>query len=306
VDLSAAMAGFASEVGSSGPVTISGGGTATDVGGRGDDTARVVRAPSGRIEVEAAEMIVRVDAGVTLAELESELARHGQRVALAGAAGATVGGVLAVGRSGPRRLGDGPVRDALLGAMVVDHTGTVVTVGGSTVKNVTGYDLCRLMVGSLGTLACLGQATLRTSPIAERSQWVRGNVAPASASVLHRPVSVLWDGTATWALVEGPSDAVEAQLAAAAAVGLDVGVDAPPPLPAHRRSVRPGSILTAVEALSGPFVAEMGVGVVHAAEPGAPGRAPESVTELHRRLRDRFDPTRRLNPGREPLAGVTT
>jgi len=300
------LAAFAERVGTSGPVRVIGGETQAEVGGAPSELARVISAPSGIVAHEPADMVVRVLAGTSLESLQATLAGSGQRVTLEGPRGSTVGGVLAVGRSGVRRRGDTHVRNALLGARVVDHSGALVTVGGATVKNVTGYDLCRLLVGSLGTLALLGEVILRTLPVPEKSQWVRGDVHPSAASTLHRPVSVLWDGTTTWVLVEGIGEAVEVQLSIAAKVGILERVDAPPALPAHRWSVRPSAVMSTVREWDTTFVAEVGVGVIHAsAQP--PARAPDpGVVELHRRLRDRFDPGRRLNPGREPLMGVVT
>lgn len=299
---------FAAEIGPAGPVRVVGGDTRYLVGGAPSAAALVVRAPVGVSEHEPAEMIVRVGAGTPLDELQRVVGRAGQRVILDGPTGCTVGGVLAVGRSGIRRLGDGHVRDALLGAQVVDHTGTLVTIGGATVKNVTGYDLCRLMVGSLGTLGCVGEVILRCVPLPARSVWITGPVDPSAASVLHRPVSVLWDGSSTWVLVEGAIGAVDDELRRAAEVGLidveqsDVGQPSPPTLPPHRWSTIPSRIAATVADWTEPFVAEMGVGVIHASRASAAPRAEPSVVAVHQRIRDQFDPFRRFNPGRDPLS----
>ena len=107
------LTAFAAEVGSDDPVTVVGGGTQWDVGGEVDPSARQVRAPVGVAAYDPAEMTVRCGAGTTVADLDGVLAEHGQTVALPDREGATVGGVLAVGRSGIRRLGYGPVRDVL-------------------------------------------------------------------------------------------------------------------------------------------------------------------------------------------------
>ena len=82
---------------------------------------------------------------------------------------------MAVGRSGLRRLGYGPVRDALLQARYVSAAGELVKAGGPTVKNVSGFDLCRLLVGSRGTLGFIGDVILRTRPRARFEQWFRGD-----------------------------------------------------------------------------------------------------------------------------------
>ena len=150
----------------------------TGLGTRGGPVAgvRVVSPPAGIDWVQPAEMTVSCGAGTPVAELDAALAEHGQRVALP--PGGTVGGALAVGRSGIRRLGDGPVRDAVLQARYVGADGAVVKAGGPTVKNVSGFDLCRLLVGSWGTLGFLGDVILRTRPRARCERWYTGALDP--------------------------------------------------------------------------------------------------------------------------------
>ncbi len=277
---------FATEVGADGPVTISGLGT------RGGPVAgvRCVAAPSGIEWVQPDEMIVSCGAGTPVDHLAASLAEHGQTVALP--AGGTVGGALAVGQSDLRRLGYGPVRDVLLQAHYVSASGEVVKAGGPTVKNVSGFDLCRLLVGARGALGFLGAVILRTRPLPQHSQWYRADCADPTTvfSRLHRPTSVLWDGATMWALLEGHADDVRAEAAALALVPCD----GPPAVPqGSRRSIAPADI----PSLTGTFVAEVGVGVVHHAEPwGAPAREPR-VVDLARSVKDQFDPTGRLNPG---------
>jgi len=306
---SAAVAAFAAEVGppEAGAVAAVGGRTQWAAGGPVSPDAREVRAPVGIVAVEAADMTVRVAAGTAVAELDAALAEVGQTVALPAWDGATVGGVLAVGHSGLRRLGWGPVRDTLLEAVVVSADGRVVKAGGPTVKNVSGYDLCRLLVGSLGTLAFVAEVVLRTRPLPPSERWLAGEADPfALVERLYRPAAVLWDGTTTWLLLDGHPDdvAAQAELAGLAEAG------GPPDMPGpHRWSLRPSALLT-LRAGAGPapgrFVAEVGVGVVHAERPPPPRRVDDHVVALHRRLKAVFDPGGRLNPGRDPLASAPT
>ena len=113
-----------------------------------------------------------VGAGTTCAELDAVLAERGQECPLDPRdATATVGGVIACGLSGVRRLRHGPLRDQVLEVRFVTADGRLVKAGGPTVKNVTGYDLPRLLVGSFGTLGLLSQVTLRCRPIAKARAW---------------------------------------------------------------------------------------------------------------------------------------
>ena len=299
-----ALATFAADVGGpdAGAVVCAGGRTQWDVGGVGDPAAREVRAPSGVVEYEPAEMVVRVGAGTTVAELDAVVRGGGQQVPLdpRSPERAAVGGVLAVGHSGVRRLRYGPIRDTVLEVRVVLAGGEVVKAGGPVVKNVSGYDLGRLLVGSLGTLGFLGEVVLRCSPRPAVATWWRSNDADpyATRDRLFRPSSILWDGRSTWVLLEGGAADVRAERAALGAGWAEV--ESPPPLPdAGRRSLRPSQLRTLDPAV-GSFVAEIGVGTVHVA--GAvdvePASIDPSTVDLHRRVKVAFDPTGRMNPGR--------
>lgn len=295
------LANFAKEVGGvdDGPVTCVGGRTQWDVGGFVDARAREVRAPSGIVEFEPAEMVVRVRAGTTVSELDAALAERGQQVALDPAQPdvATVGGVLAVGRSGLRRLRYGPVRDTVLEVRTVMAEGQLVKAGGPVVKNVSGFDLGRLLVGSLGTLGFFAEVVLRCSPRPPVAQWLRspeGADPFAARDRLFRPSSLLWDGTSTWVLLEGHAADVAAEREALGGGWSEV--EGPPPLPAGgRRSVRPSELR---ELQGSSFVAEVGIGTIHVGGPVPAASVEASTVGLHGRVKAAFDPTGRMNPGR--------
>jgi FAD/FMN-containing dehydrogenase len=297
---------FAAEVGPDDPVCVVGGRTQWDVGGRVGTGVREVAAPVGVVSHEPAEMIVRVRAGTTVATLDAALAEAGQMVPLDPSHPelATVGGVLAVGHSGRRRLRYGPVRDTVLEARFVTAEGKLVKAGGPVVKNVTGFDLCRLLVGSLGTLGLLAEVVLRCQPVPVARQWFVADERADPFELyrrLFRPSSILWDGRSVWVLLEGhPADVADQ---AGAVLGPAFAeADGPPPVPVGgRASMRPAE-LRSLRASAGDWLAEVGVGTVHTAETGL---LHESVgdrraAELQVALKARFDPKGRLNPGRQP------
>lgn len=118
------------------------------------------------VDFQPADLTVQVEAGMTIAQLDAELAQDGKHVPLGPplAQRATIGGTLATGISGPLRSAYGLPRDWLIGVTVVGADGTVSKAGGQVVKNVTGYDLNRLYTGSMGTLAVITEATFKLAP----------------------------------------------------------------------------------------------------------------------------------------------
>jgi glycolate oxidase FAD binding subunit len=124
-------------------------------------TARLDRV----LEHAEGDLIVRAEAGVRLDALQEVLSKSGQLLALdPPEAGATLGGIVAAGASGPRRLRYGTARDLLIGVTVALSDGTVARAGGKVVKNVAGYDLGKLFTGSLGTLGLIAEVTFRLHP----------------------------------------------------------------------------------------------------------------------------------------------
>ena len=171
----------------------------------------------GILAYEPTELYVTAKCGTPLAELEAVLAEKGQMLAFeppqffgasigsagasVGSAGATVGGCVAAGLAGPRRQQAGAVRDFVLGVKLIDGTGQVLDFGGQVMKNVAGYDVSRLLAGSLGTLGLLAEVTLKILPkplaeqtlvfamseveaIARLNEW-GGQPLPISASFWH-------------------------------------------------------------------------------------------------------------------------
>ena len=123
------------------------------------------------IDYPARDMTITVQAGLTIAKLQEILAGENQRlpVDVPLPDRATLGGALAVNVSGPRRYGFGTFRDYVIGISVINDQGQETKAGGRVVKNVAGYDLCKLYVGSLGTLGIITQVTLKLKPRPERS-----------------------------------------------------------------------------------------------------------------------------------------
>ena len=131
---------------------------------------------------EPQELVLTARAGTPLAEIEALLAANGQQLAfepmdyaplLGGPAGSsTIGGALAANLSGPRRIKAGAARDHFLGFQAVSGRGERFKSGGRVVKNVTGYDLCKVMAGSWGTLAALTEVTIKTLPRPETEATV--------------------------------------------------------------------------------------------------------------------------------------
>jgi glycolate oxidase FAD binding subunit len=144
-----------------------GSGTKMDRGGvpRACDVLLDMGGMAGVVEHAAGDLTVTVRAGTRLADLQAELATAGQWLALDPPLAGTIGGLIATADSGPRRLRFGGVRDLILGASFVRADGVQAKGGGKVVKNVAGYDLPKLLTGSLGTLGVVVEATFRLYPL---------------------------------------------------------------------------------------------------------------------------------------------
>ena len=146
----------------------------------------------GIVDYKPDDLTVVVRCGTTLTELDAVLSEHGHTAVLPEAAGdRTVGGVVASGASGYRRLRYGPTRDRVIGATIVTGYGEIVHAGGQLVKNVTGYDLPRLMTGSRGALGFISDVSLKLWPIPKGRRTVSvANVADARVEA-YQPIAAL-------------------------------------------------------------------------------------------------------------------
>ncbi|HEX6248894.1 MAG TPA: FAD-binding oxidoreductase [Nocardioidaceae bacterium] len=131
----------------------------------------------------AGDLVVGAQAGTRLADVQEAVGEAGQRLAVDEVVpGASIGGTLATGTSGPGRVSTGTVRDLLIGVTVVRADGTVAKAGGRVVKNVAGYDLGKLVIGSYGTLAVVTEALFRLHPRPAARRFVTVPVADSRAA----------------------------------------------------------------------------------------------------------------------------
>jgi glycolate oxidase FAD binding subunit len=288
------------------------------------------------VAYEPAEMIAVVEAGMRVSELARLLAEGGQEWPSDAPGDATVGGVIASGASSPRRLKVGALRDTVLEAEIVTGDGRFVRSGARTVKNVTGYDLHKLVAGSLGTIAVIAQVALKVRPIPERRRTMRfaGDLA-AAASILNAvpaAAAVLATAHGVELRLEGWHEEVEEQARSAADVVDPIEDVDDEPFPASRpwedRPVvaevavppsRLGDVVVgdAWGALVGVGIAWVGLGGAGAELEGLRRRAREAAgiapvvrgpgglgnsrlpaPDVHRRLKTAFDPNGVLAPGR--------
>ncbi|MFE3449180.1 FAD-binding oxidoreductase [Nonomuraea sp. NPDC059194] len=306
------------------------------------------------VEHASGDLVVKVQAGVTMDALAAALATRGQELALdVPVEGATVGGTLATATAGPRSFRYGTARDLLIGITVVLADGTVARSGGKVVKNVAGYDLGKLFTGSHGTLGVIADATFRLHPRAADRRWVTvrqvddpGSLATVLAASQAEPAAIEVDragddGRAELAvLVEGTAALPRAQALAALTGGAATIEERPPSwwgvlpdeevllevrFPPSRAdqvlratlglgaAVARGSLASGALWLGGderlvanvpPLrerLGELGGRVTVVAAPpyqGVDRWGDISALPLMRRVKERFDPGRRMSPGR--------
>jgi glycolate oxidase FAD binding subunit len=204
--------------------------------GRPVAAGRVVRLDglAGITLYEPEELVMSARAGTPLAEIEARLAEHQQQLAfeppdygalLGGAVGqGTIGGAFACNLSGPRRIKAGAARDHLLGVQAVTGRGELIKSGGRVVKNVTGYDLCKLLTGSFGTLAVMSEVTFKVLPAPpETSSLLLAGLAREQAfAALRRALGSAYD--VAGAAYLPARAAARSAVAPVAAAGADLAV----------------------------------------------------------------------------------
>lgn len=169
------------------PLRIRGGGSKDFYGNAPTGDLLDVSGYSGIIEYEPTELVITARAGTPLAEIETVMHKQGQMLGFEPphfSGGATIGGCIAAGLSGPRRPYAGSARDFVLGMRMLDGHGTDLAFGGQVMKNVAGYDVSRLITGSLGTLGVILEVSLKTLPLPPVELTLCREQTPAEAITL--------------------------------------------------------------------------------------------------------------------------
>ncbi len=270
-------------------------------------------------EHSAADMTATAEAGMTLAAFQSEVGRQGQWLPVdpPNPDQLTLGALLATNANGPRRLGYGTIREHLIGIRVVLADGTLIKSGGKVVKNVAGFDLCKLFVGSQGTLGVIVEATFKLRPLPQTERFIKcslsdwRNLEAVSERIWTSDLlPIAWDlhnlnaagrpeGLTLVLGVAGSPEEVDWQLEKAGELGLREPATLDyqtqfwsPRQPGQpcRWSVLPSRLVPALRQLeSAPFVAHAGNGVIwHRGTRQAP--AEELPLTLIQGAKDAFDP----------------
>jgi len=311
----------------------------------------------GIVDYEPSELVITARCGTPLLEIESVLADRNQFLAFEPpvfGAGSTLGGVVAAGLSGPRRLYAGAARDFVLGTTLLDASGQILRFGGQVMKNVAGFDVSRLLCGSLGILGIITEVSLKVLPLPRAEQTLRFEMSAKEAvAAFNRwsgqplPLSgAAWYDGLTWLRLSGAASAVHA---ARERLGGEL-VDPTSAIPwwnalrDHRHPIFDSAVLwrlslpdtTLPLELPGQLLIDWGgalrwyasesstpdargIDHVRNAATNAGGTAmcwrgpvprgkrfhplPPAVADLHRRLKQRFDPHGIFNPGRM-IAGL--
>lgn len=267
---------------------------------------------SALVEHKPEDMTATVEAGMTLGEFQRYLGASGQWLPIdpAGADTLTIGDLLAHNLSGPRRFGYGTIRDYLIGIKVALADGRIIKAGGKVVKNVAGYDLCKLFVGAKHSLGIIVEATFKLRPAPEEEKVLEthaasvGDVKTIAARLLGGEIepAILdvyssGDGVRVVTAFAGAREDVAYQLKTVHASGAwKEGSTAyneqffADGAPIQRKSVLPSETAQELEPLIGvPFVARAGNGIIYAKQNGAVS-APLPNRGLMNRVKDAYDP----------------
>lgn len=321
-------------------VGFRGAGTRDEVGG--PRTYAIGMLSSGMAEVidwPVEDLTIVVGSGIAVGELEAMLNEKGQTSLLpTGEPHRTVGGIVAEGESGYGRLKHGPTRDRVLEVTLATGYGKVVRGGGRLVKNVTGYDLPRLVTGSLGSLGFITSVCLKLWPLPPKRSIISVDDAAAAYEQLYRPFAIVESDAGSYVAIEGSAKDISIQ-AASIGAQIDDQISLPtvisePVLISVR--VPPGSLAAALRLVfdrqPDRFVAQHGVGIIEAGWsriavdqvndlrgkveslggaavvlrsngllPGVDpwGTAPPTMS-IQQRLKQLFDPSGICNPGKLP------
>jgi glycolate oxidase FAD binding subunit len=288
----------------------------------------------GIVAYEPAEMLVVVEAGMRCGQLATALAEHDQEWPVDATAEATVGGVIAAGASSFRRRRVGHVRDTVVEMTTVTGDGRTITSGARTVKNVSGFDLHRLMTGSLGTLGVIVQVALKIRPLPRGRAVLLAStddamtLADRFATTVPQAAAVVASPDSVTLHLEGWADEVSELATMAGAIArLEVVDDAHRPAHPEAATVAEVAVVPSRlpdvlvrhdrwQALAGVGIAWVGVdgpeelatlrtavaqagGIAPAITgPGGLGPSPVPAPEVHQRLKAAFDPHGVLAPGR--------
>jgi FAD/FMN-containing dehydrogenase len=263
------------------------------------------------IEHKPEDMTATVESGMSLMEFERRIKTAGQWLPLdpAAAERISIADLLARNLSGPRRLGYGTVRDYLIGAKVVLADGTIIKPGGKVVKNVAGYDLCKLFIGARHSLGIIVEATFKLRPlpeaeiILERTFDSISDVHAVARAVLDSPVDpMILDAYRMRKLtlvcaVAGTREDVEYQRARLNSIAKwDAGSTRyeeefwRDPEMVNKSSVLPSRLAQMLEGVSGKFVARYGNGTIYSRDAQRSETASVADAPLQRRVKTAFDP----------------
>ena len=278
------------------PLRIRGGGTKDFYGRDAPGEVIDMRAHCGIIDYEPTELVVTARAGTSLEEIETTLQSHGQMLPFEPprfAAGSTIGGAIASGLSGPRRPYAGAARDFVLGVRMLDGSGTDLRFGGRVMKNVAGYDMSRLMAGSLGTLGVLTEISVKVLPIPPVELTLRHErSAPQAIELMNTWAAKPYPITATchidselYVRLSGAESAVRAARAKLGGEEVSTGTEFWATLRDHRHPFFGSPTLWRIAvkpthpplALDGPQVLEWGGAQRWLARPAEPSRVREAA-----------------------------